>query len=465
MIITLLAAGIAIISRPLSLRAERVDGAQPSTPPDTSALVALRAAILQSNPELIARRAAVAAAQARLDAAGFALPLVLSGEVEEVPRGFNVARAGSARITVDRELVSGGRRAAAWSLASADVAAVSAGLYVAEQRVMALGVQALTRAAGWSAIARRLEDEDSTLSSAEGSVRARFAVGGARYVDVLRLRTERLRVEAEQASAVTEARIARQALEALIAGRDALPSSAQVFLDSLIGERIGAFTAVDTAPGPARAQRVQLPPPPDIDSLLVASGVLRVLDASVTQAQAASQLLLANRRSRLTGFLGAQRFLGDGGNFTLGAVAGASISLPFTAGRANATAGAAAQSDVTAALAERSATLSSVRTELLAARARYEAARARFAVYNAALLAGAREERESALAAYRAGTLTLIELLDFERALAAAEIDRLTSRLDAATALTDLLTGATAPPTRIQRASTRSSVSRSPNDP
>lgn len=144
--------------------------------------------------------------------------------------------------------------------------------------------------------------------------------------------------------------------------------------------------------------------------------------------------MIANQRPRLTGFVGAQRFLGDNGNFTLGPAVGGSISLPFTARRAYATAQAAARSDVNAALAERTATLSNVRADLLAARARYEAAQARLAVCNAALLTGAREERESALAAYRAGTLTLIELLDFERALARAEIDRLTSQIDAATA-------------------------------
>lgn len=447
------------------LPAQRADLAPSSTQPDTSALAALRAAILRSNPELIARRAAVAAAQAHLDAAGFAMPWVLSGEVEEVPGGFNVARAGSARISVERELLSGGRRSAARSLASADVDAVAADLFAAEQRVTALGTQALTRAAGWSAIARRLEDEDSALSSAEVSLRARFATGGARYVDVLRLRTERLRVEVEEASAVTEAHIARQALEALIAGRDTLPRSTQAFLDSLVGVRILALTAVDSAAARPQAERAQLPPAPDIDSLLVASGVVRLLDASVAQARAASQLILANRHSRLSGFLGAQRFLSEGGTFTVGAVAGASISLPFTAHQANTAAVAAARSDVAAALSERSATLSSVRTELLAARTRYEAARVRFAGYNAALLASARDERESALAAYRAGTLTLMELLDFERALARAEIDRLTSQIDAATAVTELLMGATAPAARIQSGSSRSSVSRNPNDP
>lgn len=438
---------------------------------DTSALAALHAAIVRSNPELIARRAALDAARARLNAAGFAAPSVLSAEIEDVPSGVNVAHAGSARITVDHEFLSGGRRSAARSLASADVAVVSADLYAAERRVTAVGTQALTRAAGWAAIARRLEDEDSTLSAAQTSLRVRFATGGARYVDVLRLRTERLRVETEQAAAVTEARVARQALEALVGRSNAVSTATTAFLDSLVGVRVRSVVATPTAMrGPAQAvQAALLPPAPDVDSLLIAAGVTRSANAAVGQARAANRFIIANQRPRLTGFVGAQRFLGDNGNFTLGPVVGGSISLPFTARRAYATAQAAARSDVNAALAERTATLSSVRADLFAARARYEAARARLAVYNAALLTGAREERESALAAYRAGTLTLIELLDFERALARAEIDRLTSQIDAATALTDLLTGGVTSPIRPQVnpavSTTMSTVSTSPNVP
>lgn len=436
---------------------------QSASQPDTSALAAFHAAILRSNPEVIARRAALAAAQARLNAAGFAAPSVLSAEVEDVPSGVNVTR-GSSRITVDHEFLSGARRSSARSLASAEKAVASADLYATERRVTALGTQALTRAAGWSAIARRLEDEDSTLSSAQTSLRVRFATGGARYVDVLRLRTERLRVETQQASAITEARVARQALEALVGRSDATSPLIAPLLDSLVASRGRALSA-PAAGSPQGAQLALLPPAPDVDSLLAASGVTRSANALVAQARASRQFILANQRPRVTGFLGAQRFIGDNGNFTLGAVAGASVSLPFTASRANATAAAAASSSVTAALTERSATLNSVRTDLLAARSRYEAARARLAVYNAALLTGAREERESALAAYRAGTLTLIELVDFERSLALAEIDRLTSQIDAATALTDLLTGATTSVSRNQNTSTISTASMSPNVP
>lgn len=425
---------------------------------DTTALATFHATILRSNPELLARRAALDAARARLRATGFAAPAVLSAEAEEVPHGVDVPRAGSLRLTVDREFLTGGRRTAARSFAAADTALAAADLYAAERRVLAISTQALTREAGWAAIAQRLEDEDSTLSSAEASLRVRFATGGARYVDVLRLRTERLRVETERASALTESRVARQALTALVGRAAGESPTMTVLLDSLVAAHSAVLVA--TGAGPAGARALLPPAAPDIDSLLVASGVMRSADAAVAQAQAANRLVIASQRPRLTGFVGAQRFIGDNGAYTVGPLVGGSISLPFTARTANATASAAARGDVTAALAERTATLTGVRTELLAARARYEAARARLAVYNAALLTGAREERESALAGYRAGSLTLVELLDFERALARAEIDRLTSQIDAAVALSDLLTGASAnvsgPPrtTRVLSAST-----------
>ena len=50
-----------------------------------------------------------------------------------------------------------------------------------------------------------------------------------------------------------------------------------------------------------------------------------------------------------------------------------------------------------------------------------------------------RQERESALAAYRTGSLSLLELLDFERALSRAEIERIRALVDAADAWADLL--------------------------
>ncbi len=407
--------------------------AQP-TPTDLHALPdSLEAALDRFNPEILAARAALEAARARLSAAGFAPPAVLNAEAEEIHEGWDLSRAGSLRLELERELLGGGRRAAARELAAAEVDAASAGLYSAERRVRAVAARALARTAGWSAIERRLGVEDSLLASAEESIRARFSVGQARYVDLLRVRTERLRVQTERASASAEARIARQVLEALIRPPEgAAPPPPAIPLEPLIEARAKAFP-------------VPLSPAPDLDTVVAASGALRAADAALARARSARALALAQLRSRFSGFLGIQRFADDG-RFTLGPTLGGSVSLPFTAPRATSTAVAAADREVEAAEAERGATLANLRTDLAAARERYEVARLKLGGYDAALLQGAREERESALGAYRAGDLSLLELLDFERALARAELDRLRSHIDAADALADMLTGMAGPP-------------------
>ena len=188
--------------------------------------------------------------------------------------------------------------------------------------------------------------------------------------------------------------------------------------------------------------------PPNVDSLLAASAATRTSNATVATAQAARGVVLADQRPRITAYLGGQRFLQEGQGFTFGPVFGATVSLPFTARRANEASLVAAEQGIVTARAERTATLVSLRAELAGASARYEAARERWASYSAALLRGAREEREAALASYRSGELTLLELIDFERALAQAEIDRIHAAIDAADALAslvapDLPTGAT----------------------
>ena len=79
-----------------------------------------------------------------------------------------------------------------------------------------------------------------------------------------------------------------------------------------------------------------------------------------------------------------------------------------------------------------------LRAGLLQARTRYDAARARLETMDAVLLAGARREREAALASYRGGQLSLVEFLDFERAIGRADLARLEALVAAADAAADL---------------------------
>jgi outer membrane protein TolC len=402
--------------------------AQSGAPQDS----VLRALILDANPEIAARRAAIEAAGARVSATGFAPPLALSAEAEEIPGGLDVL-SSNLRIGLEKEFLSGGRRDAARALAGTEVSAARAVLELTEQRLISDGNRAIYRVAGGTRIARRLAAEDSLLVGAEGALRARFSVGEARYVDVLRLRTERLRIQSERAEALTEVATGRRILQTLLGSTERSPGEVDRRVEALVQAVADPFGADS------------LPAAPDLDSLLARSGATRLADVAVERARASRALRQAEQRPHLSGTLGLQRFDGPGGS-TFGPQIGASLSLPTTARRANQLGLTAASSEIVAAEASRAATLAALRGALLSARDRYEAARARLSLFDAALLVGARQEREAALASYGAGELSLLELIDFERALSRAEIERIQARLDAADALADLYSAAAGSP-------------------
>ena len=390
---------------------------------------ALRASVLASAPDIAVRRAALRAAEARWHAAGFAPAAVLSLEAEDARNGR--IETGSPQLNVSRDLLSSVMRRALRATAEVDARVARIAVAAAERQVVAQAARTLYAAAAWRVIARRLAAQDSLLSAAESAVRARFSVGEARYVDVLRLRAERLRVQSDRAAAGTEADVALRSL-ATLAGDSAAAN---------------AVTAVDRASpsvaGGSVGADMDLPPAPTVESLLAIAADVRLADSRVVQAATERRLLLARQRPVVSAGIGLQRIAADGERGAgFGPIVTAGISLPFTAGAANRAAVVAADEFTAAAAVERSATVATTRARLSVGRARYESARQRFASFDAALLRGAREEREGALAAYRANDLSLIELLDFERALSRVEIDRTRALLDALTSLVDLLSGA-----------------------
>lgn len=413
--------------------------AQVASVSDPAVLAELRP-FLNAHPELEARQAALEAAQARARLARFSPAAALEAEIEEVPDGVNLLGAGSISVGVSREFVPAGTRRAREALAEVAVRRATLVRELAERALLAETDMHLTRASAASAVARRLSAEDTLLAAAEDALRARFSVGEARYVDVLRLRSERLRVQGERAVAVAEARSARTRLLGIVVpgGGDA----GRATVDRLIGAAAGESLV---------GRLIELPP---ADSLLRLAAELQLAELDVAQAAATRRVTLAERRSGITGAIGAQRFDDDGGA-RYGATLGASVPLPFTARRANEAASAAAEREVAAAQAEQRAAVASARARIASAVERYEAAREQIALYDSALLQAARAEREGALAAYRAGDLTLIELLDFERALARAEIDRLRSRMTAAEALAALYVDVAGTTTHDEAASRR----------
>lgn len=392
---------------------------------DSATLGLLLPIIERTNPLLALRRAQVEAARARVRGAGLAQPMVLSAELEEVPEGFAVGSAGSARLDLSREITPG-LRTARRALAQLDVDRAELELRLAERVVVTRAVQHLVQARVNTRIAARLAAEDSLLVEAEQIVEARFAVNDARYVDVLRLRTERLRVQSERAAVLTDARTARRRLIAVVVPSDTALEVVLHVIDSLVG-----------ASDPSFGQ--PLAPLPHLDTLVAGFGVVQRVSLIVDRAQQSRRVGRVERRPSLFASLGVQRFEGVSGH-TYGPTLGASITLPFTARRANAAADDAAERLVQAAQASARATIGNLRAEAASAHDRYETVRARVALYDANLLRTARDQRESALAAYRSGDLSLLELLDFERALARVEIDRLRTQIEAADAIADLIT-------------------------
>jgi len=413
----------------LCLVATGAGAQQPQTDPDAP-IERLKVRVRDESPSLAARRAALEVAVARRRAAGTLGPASLSAEAEEVPSGIDLLDAGSLRLDLSRELLGGPRREAERRLADRDVERARLEVDVAEQALAATVDQLVARASGSAAIASRLASEDSLLLGTEEAVRSRFSVGEARYVDVLRLRTERLHVATEVQRARSEARIARLQLLRLARSSARAAEEPATTDDALIDAAIAAETAM--------LMRGLVPASPSIDSLLQRSGAVRLAMLAVERAIAARRLLRTEQRPALSASLGVQRFGTDGGGHSLGPTLGITMSLPFTARRASDARQLVADREVALAAAEQRAVESGVVTALASALDRYETARSRLASFDAALLRGAREEREAALAGFRTGSLTLLELLDFERALAQAEIARIRSRVDAADALVDL---------------------------
>ena len=381
----------------------------------------LRDAVLRSSQELAARHFALRAAETRATAAGSRPATILTGEADEVPNGIDLPGAGSLRFDLEQELMGRSIRAAMKSVAASEIEIARAAIVATERRLLAALDRNLIRLSGWSAISRRLAAEDELFSSAEVSLRGRFAAGDARYVDVLRLRTERLRAQGDRAAAVTEAGAARVAILGLAGAGES---------SSVVTAALNAVTTAEPS--------FTLAPIVGVDSLLALSGALHLSRAQVVRAEAARRLALAEQSRRITASFGAQRFQKENGGYSFGPAVSLSTTLPFTARKANRARAAAAGFAQQTEEAEQRGNLASIRSSLSIAAARYEAARNRLGVYDAAVLRGAREERESALASFRSGDLSLAELLDFERALSRAEVDRIKTRIEASDALSDV---------------------------
>lgn len=381
-------------------------------------LDSLVTALVRNDQRLRAGLSLVDAGQARLRSGLPRGPLTFEAEVENIPPGTSPLDAQQAKATLTAPLYRGGRVGAVRAQHTAALAQTEAGFALLRAAMEAEYREALVSWLVWRGIESRLSAQDTLLALASDVLTARFAAGTTRYLDVLRLRTERLQLARERAIAGTEAASRSSELQRRSANSPAATSQLAAQLAEWEGRR--AWTEV---PGAVDSTGGALP-----DSLVARSAAARLAKIDSDAGVARSQ-----RGLTVAGTIGLQRFM-DGDGFVTGPAAGLSIELPFSLGgtygreRAAIRASRAADSlqvaaDLTGWAAE-AAHLNRVRSD----------ARDRARLFDAALLAGASEEREAALAGFRAGAVSLLELLDFERALAAVERDRLLTMLEIVTA-------------------------------
>ena len=403
-----------------------VPGSLPAQEGDTTLLRRVQSVAIDSNTFLQALKARHVTAMARAAAAGYGAPATFELDVEEVPGAVNLPDAGSIRLGLQREMLPGGVAAADRALAKVEADAAMLSIGAGERWVAAQVEIALLTAAGEQRIAKRLAAEDTVLATADEALRIRFATGAARYIDVLRIRTERLRVQSDHLTAASQARLARHRLDALVAS-----AMSDVRIGLLVDSAVAHFEArVDDS----------LATLPSIDSLVGLAPALGRAEIAVRRAEATLALVRAGQRPAVAAGVGLQRFAREAGGHAIGPTLGLSISLPFSNGSARRLAVEAAALAVDQAVAARAAVMASVRAELAIRAEAYRAQREQLRLHDSAALRGAREEREAALAAYRNGELPLIELLDFERALRQAEIAMLRARLDVASMLVRTMT-------------------------
>ena len=373
--------------------------AQQPLPLDVPEAASLRAQLL-TNPRIVAADFRVRAAEARVSSArALRAPASLFFDAEEIA----TSDPGQANLSggLEYEFTPARERRAETSIASAELAAAVATRDGLRLRLESELVRSFLEAAVHQRIAERLAQEDSLLQRSEATLNARFSVGQARYVDVIRLRTERLRVQADLLDANTE--ISRALLE----------------MQSLIGSKV--------SPTALRAATLQLPDTRvAIDSVIAHSPAHRLALAEQERARASLLTAAARGTTRFTAQLGVQRFSEEGVS-TIGPTFGGSISLPFANRRMVQSAIEAARFDTTAAAAQSTARSTVLRSEIGAALAQIDAIASRISSVDKQLIDAAREEREAALSAYANGELSLAEFLDFERSLSRAEIQLLVS--------------------------------------
>ncbi len=318
---------------------------------------------------------------------------------------------GSARLT--QELGAPGARAARRRQSHAADALAEAGEASVALRLRGEVTRAYRRLQASSLEVRTLESLRRTASDLEHMVEARLRTGGARYLDVLRARSERARIENDLWQARRGLRHEERALNAFMAQ----PASA-------------AIEAADS-------MRF-MPLTDSLEHFLRAAAErprLRAARAALARGDAGVGLARASARPALSWSAGLERVPGAA---VPGWGAGIEFTLPFLPWTASGAQAAEARAEQSGARAQ----LETAERDVEAlVRDAYESARtaeAQVRQFDRVLLADAADAIRTATQNFQAGQIDGLELLETLRTLRSIELEHLRALLDYELALTDL---------------------------
>ena len=343
------------------------------------------------SPAIVAAEAELAAAQGRLRQAGLRPNPELSVEIENFAgsgaySGFN---GSETTVSINQRLDLGGRRSARINVAQASFAAQEIQLAISRAEL----AQSVRTQFGLAlATQARLELADANLKRAHELARIAdelVAAGREPPLRAFRARANAAQAEAALQAAEAEVQAARRSLAALLGSVEP------------IGEiKDGIDYAAPLVAEPQQTLDVRLA---EAD-LLIAQGGLREEQAT--------------RRVDPSVGVGMRRIEETGDRAFVASVA---VPLPFfDRNQGNI---AAARAGIRAAVARRDAAISLAASRIGNARTGFDAARARVGALEKVATPQAAEAMRLADLAYRAGRLSLIELLDAQEAFAAAQAE------------------------------------------
>jgi cobalt-zinc-cadmium efflux system outer membrane protein len=358
------------------------------------------------SPAIIAARANVAAAAARIRQAGFRVNPELSVEVENFAGTgeYNGTRGLETTVAINQRLDLGGRRRARVSVARAELAAAQLRLSIARADLAQQVREQFARAITARDRLRLAEDSDRRARELARIAGQLVEAGRDPPLRALRARSAAAQVAAELEAARAEEAASRRTLASLF-GVTTPP-------DTVAG------SLLDLVPG-------TLDPEQSLD--------VQLADAERLAAEAELGQQLAARNLDPAVGVGVRQFRGSS---DIALVGGLSVPLPvFDRNQGNI---AASRSNVAAAEARRASALATVTVRARNAIAAVEAAEARVRALEGAAIPEALEALRLTQLSYREGQASLLELLDAQNAYTSAEAALIDARLALALATAEL---------------------------